>query len=246
MEPIEFAKKIAYASGKMMQEGIASAKAELKPDASYVTQVDQQINSYVISELRKEFPDHGLFGEEESSGSGDDAEYWICDPIDGTKVFLLGVPLSVFMLSFVRNKTIQLSVVHNPWSNEMLWGIRGRGVCLNEATVKVSNESLQGGFVVGSHDIESLKPGLIAAGAQIVVLTGTGYRNSLVVSGKAVASVKFGGKPWDVLPTAFLVEEAGGRVTDFSGKELSLTEESEGVIMSNGFVHDQLLKICSS
>src|ERR1700722_2177012 len=117
---LQIALSLAKQAGSIIRENFGKNHViELKADQSPVTEVDKQINTLVANTLRDAFPADGLLGEEGNTGSGAEQYQWICDPLDGTKPFILGLPNSVFMLGLSEGGNILLSVVYDPYNDRM-------------------------------------------------------------------------------------------------------------------------------
>ncbi len=97
--------------------------------------MDKAINYLVIKSIKQRYPEHGLMGEEADYGSGKEELQWICDPLDGTKSFILGVPLTTFILGLAKQGKLLLSVIYNPFTDQSYYAQRGGGAfCDGEPT----------------------------------------------------------------------------------------------------------------
>lgn len=243
---LAFAEKLAREAGEQIKAGFEKAHdVELKPDHSPVTEVDVAINTRISEAIRAAYPDHGLLGEELSHGSGKEALQWLCDPLDGTKAFVLGAPLSTSILGLTKQGQVLLVAAYNPFNDRMYTAIKGKGAFCNGKPVKLSPTSLaDGGFVLVQTGSARFAPGLRKAGAQIEPMPGAGYRIMIVADGRASGIMQVGADFHDVGPCSLIIEEAGGRVTDFDGAPIRFDRPiTNGIILSNGLVHDDLLKI---
>ena len=241
-----FARDLAKQAGDIIKKTYESNLAvELKADRTPVTEADKAINELVIAAVKDKYPDHGLMGEEANHGTGKEEYRWICDPLDGTKAFTLGVPLTTFILGLTRNSELVLSVVYSPFSDRLYHAVKGEGAFCNDQSLHVNDQRLEDdGCVIVSESsyqyIESIKQ----AGGTIEVLPGAGYRSMLIATGRCVGSIQGKAVLYDVGPVSLIIEEAGGRVTDLSGKPLQYDSEyTNGVVLSNGLAHEKLLKI---
>ena len=240
----EFAKALARRAGSIIHEEFnRGASVKIKDDGSLVTEVDERINHLVASGLSETFPTHGLLGEEGNSGTGKEEYLWICDPIDGTKPFILGVPNCVFMIALLRQRRAVLSVVYDPFSESLYHAIRGKGAYCNDERIRVSDEKLRDNFVVLGTGTYPFVPWLKNAKAILEPVSGSGYKSMMIAQGRAVATLRDKADFHDVAPSALIIEEAGGRVTDLNGKPLQLDRPIEGVIMSNSAAHNELLDV---
>src|SRR5665213_2364625 len=146
---LAFAQDLARQAGKLIKDNFGSdPQVKLKPDNSPVTKVDVAINNLVIKAVSKTYPDHGVFGEETNHGTGKEELQWLCDPLDGTKAYILGVPLSTFILGLTKRGTILSSVVYNPFTDQMYHAVKGGGAFCNDQPIHVSDASLSDGGIV--------------------------------------------------------------------------------------------------
>ena len=130
-EYLEFAKHVAFYAGDLMKKNFNNdIKIEYKEDRTPVTEIDKNINHYLITQVKKHFPYHDVLGEEESYINGNDFK-WVCDPIDGTSMFTRGIPVSVFSLALVYNGEPIVGVVYDPYQDKMYSAIKGSGAYCN-------------------------------------------------------------------------------------------------------------------
>lgn len=244
---IEIAKSIALAAGEIMMEFFeGDQQLKHKTDGSEVTIADLKVNSMVISELNKHFKD-GIIGEEESTADYGMGRRWFCDPIDGTKAFVQGLPTSTFSLALVIDGKPVAGVVYDPFLKKLYWGEKGSGSFCNGDKLRVSSGGLKGNFVgIHNHFEKIIKnPGyfnkLLEMGAITTPIHGTVYKGTLVARGKLVGFIEPGTNAHDVAAVQVLVEEAGGKVTGVDGQELDYSRPFKNAIISNGAAHDEIV-----
>jgi histidinol-phosphatase len=218
----------------------------LKPDATPVTQADQGAEQAIREVLGRAFPGHGFLGEE-FGAVGDQRRRWIIDPIDGTKNFVRHVPIWATLLAFEEAGEILVGVIHNPVTGDLLSARRGGGARLNGEPVRVS-------AVAGLREATLLHAGLKLvkdAGywdgfVRLVDATdrqrgfGDYLGYAMVAEGKAEIYLETDLKAWDLAPCKVIVEEAGGRFTDFAGTP---TIYSGNAFATNGVLHDAALAL---
>lgn len=248
---LAFAKELASQAGKMMIANLDStSKTKWKQDNTPITETDININNFVIKKVQTTFLSDGILGEENSHEAGRD-RLWVVDPIDGTLAFDLGAPLSTFCLSLVIDGLPVLGVIHDPYLNRMYWAIKGGGAYVNDEAIHVSEDAeLHQKYVVLSSRMgEGLKKtgqlfdAIEATGAKSFNFRSFAYGSTYVASGKAVAAVIGVGNPWDAAATKIIVEEAGGMVTDVNGEERRYDQQGDGLVATNGLVHDEVLRL---
>jgi histidinol-phosphatase len=224
-----------------------------KPDRSFVTVADQAIERLIRERIAAAFPDHGLVGEEYGTEAESARIRWYIDPIDGTHNFIRGVPLFGTLLALEIEGEIQLGVVSAPALRERWYARRGGGAWAVGAAgsegpraIHVSRVGLlaDAQLLYGSgHEIEASgrAPGFRALCGEVWRERGFGdfWGYTLLAEGAAEGMVEVGLSSWDMAAPLVVVEEAGGRATDFEGRRRI---DSGTVLASNGLLHDTLLK----
>lgn len=246
----EFSIDLAKKAGIIMRNNFSlDMKKEWKSDGTPLTVTDTQINKLVIDEIEKEYPEHGILAEEESRAK--DSEYtWVCDPLDGTIPFSHGYPTFVFSLALTKNGESILGVIFDPIMNRKLYAEKGKGVFLNGQKIKTSDEKMLNGRSIVNYDAEvrgeKTRKALLEKKCYVSNFYSAVYASLLVACGEFTAELYGYKSPWDGAAAKIIVEEAGGKVTDFEGKEQRYDKEINGFIASNGFVHEELLEICKN
>jgi len=218
-----------------------------KPDRTFVTEADTAIERLVRERVAATFPGHGVLGEEYGDQSAGASVRWYVDPIDGTHNYMRGVPLFATLLAAERDGELQAAVVSAPalrarwyaWRGGGAWGVDAGGA---PRRIKVSGiTALDEAQVVyaGPIDVEAsgLAPGFRRLRAAAWRERGFGdfWGYSLVAEGAAEAMVEIDLAPWDFAAPQLLVEEAGGRVTDFDGRRQL---DGRSILATNGVIHD--------
>jgi fructose-1,6-bisphosphatase/inositol monophosphatase family enzyme len=249
----ELAVRIARQAGNMMLNYFdGKQQREIKADGTPVTIADKLINSMAIQEILKVFPDDGIVGEEESANGRNHRRLWFCDPIDGTKPFTWGVPTSVFSLGLVVDGTPVLGVVYDPYLDKLYEGIAGLGSYCNDRKLQVSRDDLKTGFIIATGSVERMVQSpplylkrLVEAGVQMACFSGGIYKSTLVAKGKMAGYIESKVSPHDLAAIDVIVTEAGGRVSTMSGEKLDYINGFTNAIISNGIVHDELVRFAS-
>lgn len=246
---LKVAQKIAREAGKLMLAYFDDdLQTQTKEDGSPVTIADIKINSLVIKLLNQKFPDDGVIGEEESNTAYGLGRKWFCDPIDGTKAFVWGVPTSVFSLGLVIDGKPRLGVVFDPFLDRMYTAIKSKGSFCNGKSLHVSDDKLVNGIFAATADVTRISEGIpyikkIAhSGVKIATFSSAIRKSVLIASGKFVGYIEDIVKNHDIAAVQVIVEEAGGVVTGLDGKPLDYLKPFQGVVVSNGIVHDDLVK----
>lgn len=251
-EYLDFAKNLALRAGDSMLEyfkpGIAR---DIKSDATPVTVADTTINKMVIDAVAENFPSHSVMGEEESSGATATEYIWVCDPIDGTIPYTLGIPTNMFSIALVRNGESVLGVLYDPYTKRMFTAVKGSGAQLNGEKIRVNNEVAPMGYVTlptmqyGMTNTANLVADAIQTGIRSFSLCCITYEAMLVASGQITGVVFPGKTPWDIAAVKVIVEEAGGKVTDLYGNDQLYDRAIKGAVVSNSRMHDELVALVS-
>jgi histidinol-phosphatase len=220
-----------------------------KADQTPVTQADHEAEAAIVERLRATFPDIGFLGEEFGS-QGEQSRRWIVDPIDGTKNFVRGIPFWATLLALEEDGEVTLGVVHSPATGELLWARRGQGAWADGAPLRVSSVDDLGDAMLVHSSLNLLR--LLEEGRcwdgfiRLVERTdrqrgfGDYFGYTFVLRGQAELMLEADVKPWDIAPFKVLVEEAGGRFSDFAGRP---TIYSGSALASNGRLHDEALAL---
>lgn len=221
-----------------------------KGRADYVTQVDTDIQQFLSRELGRRFPDIQFLGEEEGLHEMSADTYWILDPIDGTTNLIHDYQHSVVSLGLFEKGKITLGIVYDPFREDVYYAQRGQGSFLNGMPMHVSEaETLSETIIsVGTspYDRELAEENFrrmkrVFDKAQDIRRTGTAALDlAYAACGRTGGFFEPCLRPWDFAAGMLLVEEAGGKVTDFAGKPLSFLKKGS-VVASNGKVHEELL-----
>lgn len=244
-------KKIAILAAKNAGKIIAKRfkkkiKISRKKDLTFLTEVDLLVNDKIISIIKRNFPSHNIISEE-SGGSLGKEFTWVIDPVDGTTNYVLGFPFFAVSLALVREKEPILAIVFNPITQMFYLAEKGKGAYLNGKKIEVSqvkNLSRAALFFDRGTDL----PGIIKivlkiiSHIRIIRLYGSSCLDSCsVASGKCEAFLNSKAYCHDIISGALIVKEAGGKVTDFKGRNWQIGSDS--VLMTNGKIHNQLLKL---
>jgi histidinol-phosphatase len=222
-----------------------------KPDRTLVTQADTAIERAIRARIHAEHPDHGLVGEEYGTEAGDAPTRWYIDPIDGTHNFVRGVPLFGTLLAVERDGELQVGVLSAPALRERWWARRGGGAWARSADddvprrVHVSTIAAIGDAQVLYGSGQEIRASGRAPGFGDLLDAawrergfGDFWGYALIAEGAAEAMVEVGLSPWDAAAPTVLVEEAGGRVSDFTGRRAI---DAGTFVASNGRLHDEVL-----
>jgi myo-inositol-1(or 4)-monophosphatase len=258
MKWVPRASAIAREAGACLREFFAQGvKTEYKGDVDVVTVADRAAEKLIRTRLTEAFPEHGVFGEEGTRERLEGEFRWYVDPLDGTTNFAHGFPQFCVSMGLEQRPaglaededgTLVAGVIYDPLRDELFAAEKGTGAALNGKPMRVSA-------------IGELAEALLATGFpsrkrhaspnvhfyQEFTLRSHGVRRAgsaaldlaYVAAGRLEAFWEFNLNPWDTAAGILLVEEAGGRVTDFSGGHYRI--DSHQILASNGGIQDELI-----
>lgn len=249
---LQVAKDIAAKAGSVMRQYFEGDQQRVKKaDGSPVTVADITINRMVIEELAREFPEDIVIGEEESTGDYGMGRRWICDPIDGTKAFTWGTPTALFSLALVIDGEPVLGVCYEPIVGKLYWATKGGGAFCNGQPLRVNQDTLEDGILGTSsshYRIRTQSPyldELLKRRIDMAAFSGAVAKAVRVAEGRFVGYIEELVNAHDIAASQVIVEEAGGKVTDLTGKRYDYTAPFRGTIVSNGIIHDELVNVVS-
>ena len=246
---LRFAEHLADVADAISRPFFRSADTAVraKHDGTPVTEADEAIERALREQIASAYPNHDILGEEEGATEKGASSRWIIDPIDGTKNFVRRIPVWATLLALEERGEIVAGVIHNPVSGELYSARRGGGTRRNGERVHVSEISdfwsatlLHGGLrLYRTADVWDGFVRLVdATERQRGFGDYMGY--TLVAEGKGELYVEVDVKPWDLAPCKIVVEEAGGRFTDVTGRP---TIYSGNAVVSNGRLHEAALEL---
>lgn len=243
---------IARKAGEMLKENIdSSAEIHFKGVVDLVTDYDNQAQRIIFDHLSACFPEHDFMGEEGLSRDKGREFRWIIDPLDGTTNYAHGFPVFCVSIALEREGEVILGIIHDPMREEMFSAVKGKGALLEGKEIRVSA-------------VDDLDKSLVATGFPYDIreseVNNIDHFNHFLVRVQAirrcgsaamdlcyVACGRFDGfwelklHPWDVAAGALIVQEAGGRITDFRKQEFSIFGSE--ILATNGLIHDQMVEV---
>ncbi len=228
-------------------------EVSFKGEVDLVTAADRDAERLIVDCIRSAFPAHGIVAEESPPRPGGDDHRWYVDPLDGTTNFAHGYPQFCVSIALARADEMLLGVVHDPVREETFSAVRGDGARLNGAPIAVSatarfEHALLGtGFPYDRRQHADFYVGFLAEAmrrSQGVRRAGSAALDLCwVACGRLDAFWEWKLHPWDFAAGRLIVQEAGGRVSDFAGGPHRLSGEETAA--SNGLLHDALLAMLS-
>ena len=219
-----------------------------------VTEADHASEKAIFEVIQQDYPDHYILSEEAGAITMDSSYKWIIDPIDGTVNFANGIPICCVSIGVEKNGEMILGTVYNPFINEFYFAQRGFGASLNDKRIQVSDESelekacLVTGFPYtyinepnGPLEVFSK---LIRKGIPVRRLGSAAMDLCWVAAGRFDGFYEHKLQAWDSAAGFLLVEEAGGKITDFKGDYYSPYQPH--IIATNGKIHDRLMGVVNN
>lgn len=220
-----------------------------KSDKDIVTEADKAVEDFIINVIRARFPDHSILGEE--TGRTDGNEFcWIIDPIDGTSSFVHGQPYYSVSVALQQNGTTIIGAVNVPVLKDVFYAETGEGATRNGISVHVSDRDqlvdchLATGFAclranLGHNNLPYLNK--IAPLIRELRMYGSAAADlCYVASGVLDGFWQLNLKPYDTAAGSIILEEAGGKITDFTGSGKQMDSE---ILATNAIIHDKVVNI---
>jgi myo-inositol-1(or 4)-monophosphatase len=253
-QELDVACALAREAGEVILQSysrLVDADVDEKGRHDYVTVVDRRSQELIVGGLRKAWPNDLIVAEETlapgfNAGRERSSRRWYIDPLDGTTNYIHSYPMFAVTLALEVDGDMTVAVTYAPRDREMFHAVRGQGACLNGAPMHVSRIEDQSRILLGTgfpfrarhlldiylksfaHFFNHAR-GIRRAGSAALDL-------AYVAAGRLDGFWELTLSPWDMAAGVLLVEEAGGRITDFFGGTTHL--RSGHVIATNGLLHD--------
>jgi myo-inositol-1(or 4)-monophosphatase len=217
----------------------------------YVTEADRQSETIIRDIIASMFPTHSILAEEGGQTGDGREDLWVVDPLDGTVNYMSSFPFFSVSIGFVRGGVVEVGVVYDPVRDELFSAVRGGGAFLNGEAIRANDVSdLRASIVITgfNHRVEdrvdpfiaSLR-GICAVSAGIRRVGSAALDLCWTAAGRADGFWEPGLSPWDIAAGSLILTEAGGVVTDFSGKADYLTNGD--VLAAPAGAHRMLLSV---
>jgi len=221
---------------------------EYKGDADLVTIADRQSEALIRERIQAHWPSHDIMGEEQGLADTGSEYRWYVDPLDGTTNFAHGFPVFCVSMALDHKGERVAGVVYDPTRDEMFASQKGSGATLNGKPVHVSRTARLAESLVATgfpshkrhknpniffyHQLTLRSHGVRRAGSAALDLC-------YVACGRFDGFWEFNLNPWDTAAGVLMVQEAGGRISDFKGGNFQLS--SRETLASNGLIHEEMI-----
>ena len=243
----------AHVAGALIRENWQRPQQiDYKGAIDLVTSVDRDSERSIVNLLQRNFPDHSILAEEETDLTGKmNSHRWIIDPLDGTTNFAHGYPQFCVSIGLEHERDLLLGIVYDPLRRECFSAIRGQGAKLNGQPIRTStvpeldHALLATGFPYDSRENADFYLSYFKA----FMLRAQGIRRGgaaaldlcYVACGRIDGFWELKLRPWDTAAGALIVEESGGRISDFAGGDFTL--RGSQTMASNSLIHGEMIDV---
>ena len=242
----------AKGAGRVLRRRFrGSVQVWMKGQADVVTATDVECQNLIVRRLHRQFPTHGILAEEGLDEQPEAEWRWILDPLDGTKNFARGVPSFCVSIAGERKGRVELGVVHDPIHEETFVGVRRHGAWCNGRPIRVSDvTTLDRAFLATGlpHRVRRFVEAVSRTFGRFSARSlGVRDRGAGALDLCYVACGRFDGyweidqSPWDIAAGGLIVEEAGGRMSNFRGGAFDIYDGE--TVASNRELHDRILAV---
>ncbi len=216
-----------------------------------VTEIDKKAESVIIENIKNYYPDHQILSEEIGSMKSASEYKWIIDPIDGTVNFVHGIPICCVSIGIEKDGKVIMGAVYNPMLEELFFAERGKGANLNGLPISISEQKeiesscLVTGFPYRWVDVDKdpikVFETFIRQGLPVRRLGSAAIDLCWVACGRFDGFWEYNLNPWDIAAGYLIIEEAGGKITNFNGDPYSVYDKQ--TLATNGKIHDAMLAL---
>jgi len=230
----QVARQAAVEAGKILRQRFGRFNAtRIKGKRDLVTEADLLSEKTILQIITAAFPSHGTMSEEAGTRQGDGEYTWIIDPLDGTNNFHFGMPLFCVNIALARRGEVLLGITLDPMRNEIFRAVKGKGAYLNNKRIEVTDVADLGGAAVGvdlgydagrSSDLLDIAIKLWPKIHCMRLLGSSSLGMAYVAGGRLSLYFHKSLYPWDSASGLLLIREAGGEVTNFSGRPATVDD----------------------
>lgn len=253
--------KALYEAGEILMNyhGKISEYKTKESQSSIVTVADSETEQKIMEIITHRFPNHNLIGEETGFQQKNSEFTWVVDPLDGTSNFAAGLPWFGVIICVLKNNVPVMAGCYIPFSLLVYFAEKGKGATLNDKKISVTDESeLKNILAAYSLDYSEI-PGKTEQEAKIIGRLVQQVRNlrstncildfCYTADGKLGACMNQTTKIWDIAGPVLIIEEAGGRVSDFRGNKIDFSVDQNNydrnftIVCSNKTLHPKVIAL---
>lgn len=250
---LNVAKQAALEAGKVIKKYVGkdqSKNVKHEDPTDYATEADIAAEEVIVKILTANFADHNILGEEQTKIDQKSPYTWVIDPLDGSISFGSGIPYYSVSIGLLEDNEPIAGVIYVVSFNKLYWAQKRKGAFLNGKSIQASQKSSLresvgtldfGHNIKRQYKLDLYVNKLINKIGYIYSFGSSATSSALVAEGSLDLNINYG-LLWDFVAGAVIVREAGGKVTDFEGREPDWTEERLNIAASNGLIHDQILE----
>ena len=239
--------QLLYKVGRIVESWYIDKNKEVstKTDANdLLTKYDIEVNNQILQHLESKYPEFSIISEEATEITKSSEYSFVIDPIDGTRNFVRNIPVFFIGIGLVKDKKTILSITYNPITKDLFYAIKNKGAFLNGKQIKVSDRTLSLSDVnIRTIPDKKLEKNVVSKIIENVHQVKNNMCCHDEISGIACdrydGFISKGSSPWDYCHY-LLVEEAGGKVTDWNGNNFDISKDN--IVISNGIIHNELLQ----
>jgi myo-inositol-1(or 4)-monophosphatase len=247
--------RLARQAGAILRAGYEGEhQVDYKGSIDLVTEVDHQSEAFLLDEIHRKYPGHGIVSEEAGRLPGSGRDCWYIDPLDGTVNYAHGIPIFTVSIAYVHNGAVMLGAVYDPLRDELYSAEHGQGARRNGDPIGVSSVSeirrslLVTGF---AYDVATSARNNLDNFARFMRLSqGVRRLGSAALDLCYIACGRFDGywelslNPWDLAAGGLIASEAGALVTDLTGGPDYLAPPC-GILAAPPALHAKMLAVLS-
>jgi myo-inositol-1(or 4)-monophosphatase len=253
---LNFAIQTARDAGSILAERFGR-KIEIsnKSEIDLVTESDLASERLIIDRIKTYYPRHAILAEESGASEPVDRERpsewrWIIDPLDGTTNYAHGYPCFCVSIALECKGRMELGVIYDPMRDEMFTAERGQGAALNGRGIRVSpTPTLASALLCTGFPYDVRERSEFARHFANFIMSAQGVRRdgaaaldlAYVAAGRFDGFWEEGLKPWDVAAGALIIEEAGGRVSNYANGPMDIFRPP--ILASNGLIHEAMMSV---
>lgn len=240
-------------SGKILLDGFGTTFQidEKLGKNNLVTEFDYKSETYIINEIKRQFPEHNIISEEDGSIDNGSEYNWIIDPLDGTVNYANNIPIFSVSIALSKGRDLIAGAVYHPILKELFYAEKDQGAYLNDKRIYVSEKSnfdtslLVTGFPydINNDPQNAIKSftNIVKRGIPIRRLGSAALDLAYVACGRFEGFWEINLNSWDVAAGILIVQEAGGKCTNYKG--ISSDVDDRQIVATNGLIQDEIMSI---